>query len=74
VEVEERGAIQMKGIARDVKTYAVKGRKLPGEELIFSYDHPAGVSIDIDPTTLDANERAQLSDKLTTLAEALRRQ
>ena len=73
VDVEERGAIQMKGIPRDVKTYAVKSRKSTGEALVFSYDHPAGVSIDIDPTTLDADERAQLSEKLTTLAEALRR-
>ena len=73
VDVEERGAIQMKGIARDVKTYAVKGRKSTVEALVFSYDHPAGVSIDIDPTTLDADERVQLSEKLTTLAEALRR-
>ncbi len=64
----------MKGIARDVRTYAVKGRKAAGEAPIFSYDHPAGVSIDIDPTTLDADERAQLSEKLTMLAEALRGQ
>jgi class 3 adenylate cyclase len=72
VDVEERGAIQMKGIARDIKTYAVKSRKGTGEALVFSYDHPAGVSIDIDPTTLNENERTQLSEKLMKLAEALR--
>ncbi len=72
VEAEKRGAIQMKGIARDVQTYAVTGRKTTGAESAFSFDHPAGVSIDLDPSALDGQERAALADKLSALAQQLR--
>ena len=72
VDVEPRGAIQMKGIARNVQTYAVKGRKLDGDAPTFALNHPAGVSIDLDPTVLDDAERQALADKLAALSQKLR--
>ncbi len=72
VAAEKRGAIQMKGIARDVQTYAVTGRRIESASTAFSFDHPAGVSIDLDPSVLDAPARAALADKLSALASQLR--
>ncbi len=72
VTAEKRGAIQMKGIARDVQTYAVTGRRAESSSPAFNFDHPAGVSIDLDPTILDSEERAALADKLSALATQLR--
>ncbi len=72
VTAEKRGAIQMKGIARDVQTYAVTGRRTESSSPAFNFDHPAGVSIDLDPTILDSEERAALADKLSALATQLR--
>ena len=72
VDAEKRGAIQMKGIAREVQTYAVKGRKADNSAQALALDHPAGVSIALDPATLDAAERSSLADKLAELADQLR--
>ena len=72
VAAEKRGAIQMKGIARDVQTYAVTGRRTESASTAFSFDHPAGVSIDLDTSVLDAPARAALADKLSALASQLR--
>ena len=67
-----RPAIQMKGIARDVQTYAIKGRKRTGDAPAFALNHPAGVAIDLDPTALDDNERNALADKLAAMSLRLR--
>ena len=72
VEAELRGAIQMKGIARDVRTYAIKGRKSASGETSLSLAHPAGVAIDLDPAALDAGVRSELAEQLATLADKLR--
>ncbi len=72
VIAEKRGAIRMKGIARDVQTYAISGRKTESSSSIFNFDHPSGVSIDIDPAVLDAEGRVALADKLSELASQLR--
>ena len=72
VEVEPRGAIQMKGIARNVQTYAVQGRKRAGDAPAFALSHPAGVAIDLDPTALDDDERNALVDKLAAMSLRLR--
>jgi class 3 adenylate cyclase len=72
VEAEPRGAIQMKGIARNVQTYAVKGRKQFGEAPVLALSHPSGVAIDLDPTALAIEERAVLADQLAAIANRLR--
>ncbi len=73
VEAEQRGAIQMKGIARDVQTFAVKGRRQSGDVAALTLAHPAGVAIDVDPTLLDVAERDELATQLASLAERLRK-
>jgi class 3 adenylate cyclase len=72
VVAEKRGAIIMKGIARDVQTYSITGRKTESSPSVFNFDHPAGVSIDLDPAVLDAEVRSALADKLSELASQLR--
>lgn len=72
VEGEPRGAIQMKGIARNVQTYAIKGRKSEDGAPAFALNHPAGVAIDLDPAVLDDSERDALADKLAALSQRLR--
>ncbi len=72
VEAELRGAIQMKGIARDVRTYAIRGRKAAPGDTSLTLAHPAGVAIDLDPAALDAGARSELAEQLTTLADRLR--
>ena len=72
VVAEKRGAIQMKGIARDVQTYAITGRRTESSTTTFSFDHPAGISIDLDPSLLDPPARAALADRLSALASQLR--
>lgn len=73
VRAEKRGAIQMKGITRDIQTYAVTGRKNNQELPTLALDHPAGVSIDLDTSILDAEEREKLAVKLILLADQLRK-
>jgi class 3 adenylate cyclase len=72
VEVTPRGAIQMKGIARNVQTYLVTGRKQPVQAASYALTHPAGVTIDLDPASLDSATRSQLADQLNDLAIRLR--
>jgi class 3 adenylate cyclase len=72
VEVEPRGAISMKGIARNIKTYAVTGRKQPHHQKSYALSHPAGISIELDPAILDADTKGKLADQLSELADRLR--
>ena len=72
VNAEKRGAIQMKGIARDVQTYAVSGRKSLDLSPHVSLDHPAGIFIDLDPLSLAEDEKTVLAEKLADIASRLR--
>ena len=68
VEVEERPHVRVKGMARDVKTFAVLQRKTSEASASVQFKHPAGVSIDLDPALLDAQERMRLAEQLTAAA------
>lgn len=70
VQVEERQAIRLKGIARDIKAYAVKGRLSENSPMLSLHD-PAGVSIDLDTKTLDHSARSRLAQALHGLASQL---
>jgi class 3 adenylate cyclase len=72
VDAEPRGAIEMKGIARNIQTYAVKGRKRAGDATTLALSHPAGIDIDLDPSVLDDKERNALAEKLAALSIQLR--
>lgn len=72
VESELRGSIQMKGIARNVKTYAVTGRKSMLNHPSYAFNHAAGVSIDLDPALLNHELRVELANNLSDLVQKLR--
>ena len=72
VEAEPRGAIQMKGIARHVQTYAIKGRKSAPSRSALNLEHPAGVNISLHPSQLAEQDRIALSEQLAAVAQHLR--
>jgi class 3 adenylate cyclase len=71
VEVEERQPVKMKGIARDVKTFAVLGPKKPQSPKTVALSHQAGVNIDLDVSTLTPSERQQLAEQLRAVAKQI---
>jgi class 3 adenylate cyclase len=71
VEVEERQPVKMKGIARDVKTFAVLSPKQKQSQQSVALNHQAGVSIDLDVSTLTNSERQQLAEQLRAVANQI---
>jgi class 3 adenylate cyclase len=71
VEVEERQPVKMKGIARDVKTFAVLGPKQPKTHQNVALNHEAGINIDLDVSTLTPSQRQQLAEQLRAVANQI---
>ncbi|CAN1535088.1 CyaA Adenylate cyclase, family 3 (some proteins contain HAMP domain) [Burkholderiaceae bacterium] len=71
VEVEERQPVKMKGIARDVKTFAVLGLKPTQTHKTVALSHQAGVNIDLDVSIMTASERQQLAQQLRAVANQI---
>ncbi|PIT77428.1 adenylate/guanylate cyclase domain-containing protein [Limnohabitans sp. B9-3] len=71
VEVEERQPVKMKGIARDVKTFAVLGLKPRQTHKTVALSHQAGVNIDLDLSIMTASERQQLAQQLRAVANQI---
>ena len=69
--MEERQPVKMKGIARDVKTFAVLGPKKTQPHQTVALNHQAGVSIDLDVTTLTPSERQKLAEQLRAVANQI---
>jgi adenylate cyclase len=65
VHAQERPAVTLKGINREIQTYAVQGFK-DGEAMrhLVAMHHPAGVAIDVDLADLDEATRAALAAQL----------
>ena len=70
VEVEERSSVSLKGIDRNIKTYAVKGRKTESEKPL-RLSHPQGVHIDLSPLSLRPDDRQLIASQLKALAQRL---
>ena len=70
VDVEPKESFQLKGIDRQVRSYAVKGRK-NSENQHLRLDHPSGVHIDLAMHNLNLPERKKLAKDLQSLAEQL---
>lgn len=70
VAVEERQEIRLKGIARDIKAYAVQGR-LHEQTPALSLHDPAGIAIELSPKGMDSASRARLAQALHQLAAQL---
>jgi class 3 adenylate cyclase len=72
VDVEERQSVRMKGIARDIRTFAVlKRSKNSQDNDTVRLSDPAGVDISIDKSDLSAERKAELAVKLRHLAQQL---
>lgn len=71
VAVEERQSIRLKGIAQEVKAFAVKGRLTQVVDDVISWHEPMGVSIDLHPERLDADARARLAQNFRQMATRL---
>jgi len=69
--VEERQPVKMKGIARDVKTFAVLGPKPLQSHQTVALKHAAGVNIDLDVSSMSYTERQQLAEKLRAVANQI---
>ena len=70
VDVEPQAAFQLKGIDRQVKSYAVKGRKNTKLQQL-RLDHPSGVQIDLALQNMNFLERETLAKELNALAAKL---
>ena len=70
VDVEERSSVSLKGIDRNIKTYAVKGRKQETDKPL-RLSHPQGVHIDLSPLSLRADDRQFIATQLKALAQRL---
>jgi adenylate cyclase len=70
VEVEERSSVSLKGIDRNIKTYAIKGRKAEANKPL-RLSHPQGVHIDLSPMSLRADDRQHIASQLKALAQRL---
>ena len=70
VDVEERSSVSLKGIDRNIKTYAVKRRKTESEKPL-RLSHPQGVHIDLSPLSLRPDDRQLIASQLKALAQRL---
>jgi class 3 adenylate cyclase len=71
VEVQERHAVNLKGIDRHIRTYAVKGYLEDSHQKI-KISHPAGIHIDVQLLTLTHEQREEIGDKLIDLARQIK--
>lgn len=71
-DAEERSAIRMKGITREVRTFALRAHTADTLPSMMSLEHPAGVAINLDPAHLPDDERCQLAEQLEAMAQRLR--
>jgi class 3 adenylate cyclase len=70
VDVEERQAVNLKGIDRTIRTYAIRARKAESDKPL-RLKHPQGVHIDLSPQYLNHEDRHLIAMQLKTLAAQL---
>jgi adenylate cyclase len=72
VSVDERQSVRMKGIDREIRTFAVIGRSASSmDESTISLKDSAGIEITIQKAEHSAERRAELAVKLRQLAKRL---
>jgi len=71
VAVEERQSIRLKGIAQEVKAFAVKSRLTQIASDVLTLHDPKGVSIDLHTRGLIPEERIRLAKSLRGVADQL---
>jgi len=70
VQVEERQAVNLKGIDRSIKTYAIKGRREEVDKPL-RFSHAQGVHIDLSPKTLNNLDCQLIADQFKAMAQQL---
>lgn len=70
VQVEGRQSVNLKGIDRSIKTYAVKGRKAEADKPL-RISHAQGVHIDLSPKSLSIHDCRLIAEQLKSLAQQL---
>ena len=71
VEVQERQAVNLKGIDRNIRTYAIKGYLADSHRKV-KVSHPAGIHVDVQLSTLTHEQREEISEQLITLARQIK--
>jgi class 3 adenylate cyclase len=69
-QAEEKPSMHLKGISREIKTYALRERIDAGQETL-QWTHPAGVQIKVSPENMDSRSREELAAQLADIARQL---
>jgi adenylate cyclase len=69
-QAEEKPSMHLKGISREIKTYALRERIDAGQETL-QWTHPAGVQIKVSPENMDSRSREELASQLADIARQL---
>ena len=69
-QAEEKPSMHLKGISREIKTYALRERIDAAQETL-QWTHPAGVQIKVSPENMDSRSREELATQLADIARQL---
>lgn len=69
-QAEEKPSMHLKGISREIKTFALRERIDAGQETL-QWTHPAGVQIKVSPENMDSRSREELASQLADIARQL---
>ena len=69
-QAEEKPSMHLKGISREIKTFALRERIDAGQETL-QWTHPAGVHIKVSPENMDSRSREELASQLADIARQL---
>jgi adenylate cyclase len=69
-QAEEKPSMHLKGISREIKTFALRERIEAGQETL-QWTHPAGVQIKVSPENMDSRSREELASQLADIARQL---
>ena len=67
---EEKPSMHLKGISREIKTFALRDRIDAAQETL-TWSHPAGVQINVSPDKMDSRSREELASQLADIARQL---
>jgi class 3 adenylate cyclase len=69
-KAEEKPSVHLKGITREIKTFALRERIENAQE-VLQWSHPAGVQINVSPEHMDSRSREELASRLVEIAQQL---
>lgn len=69
-KAEEKPSVHLKGITREIKTFALRER-IENTQEVLQWSHPAGVQINVSPEHMDSRSREELASRLVEIAQQL---